>query len=75
MRRIVEGKSIVTAMTAVLESELMALRLWQSATEPQGGLVLPDEIWDGMTISIDKIETVLRKARRSSSCVQNEQSE
>lgn len=63
MRRSDDEESIVAAMAAVLQSELAALRIWQSATNPRGGLAVPDEIWDGMTISIDKIETVLRKAR------------
>jgi hypothetical protein len=61
MRRNVDGDS-GAAMTAVLESELAALRIWQSARNPQRDLAVPDEIWDGMTISIDKIEAVLRKA-------------
>jgi hypothetical protein len=62
MRRSVDAKLIAAAMAAVLESELAALRIWQSARNSKGGLAVPDEIWDGMTISIDKIETVLRKA-------------
>jgi hypothetical protein len=37
-------------------------RIWQSARNPQRDLAVPDEIWDGMTISIDKIEAPLRKA-------------
>jgi hypothetical protein len=61
MRRNVDGDS-AAAMVAVLESELAALRIWQSARNPQRDLAVPDEIWDGMTISIDKIEAVLRKA-------------
>ena len=52
-------------MAAVLESELAALHIWQTAKNPRGGLALPDEVWDGMTISIDKIETVLLKTRIS----------
>ena len=56
-----------TAMTAremitVLEAELAALRVWQAAKTPAGGLALPDDVWDGTSISIDKIETVLRQA-------------
>lgn len=50
-------------VAAVLKDELGALRIWQSAKNSRGALVLPDDIWDGMTISIDKIETVLRKPR------------
>ena len=49
-------------MITVLESELGALRIWQAAKTPAGGLALPDDVWDGMSISIDKIETVLRQA-------------
>jgi hypothetical protein len=49
-------------LAAVLKDELEALRIWQSAKNSRGALVLPDDIWDGMTISIDKIETVLRKS-------------
>jgi hypothetical protein len=49
-------------IAAVLEDELAALRIWQSAKGPRGGLALPDDVWDGMTISIDKIEAVLWKA-------------
>ena len=62
MRRSVDGESIVVAMAAVFESELAALRIWQSARNPKGCRALPDEIWDGMTISIEKIEAVLGKA-------------
>lgn len=53
-------------MVAVFEAELAALRIWQSAKNPGGGLALPADVWDGMTISIDKIEAVLRKAGLSS---------
>jgi hypothetical protein len=53
-------------MVVVLEAELAALRIWQSAKDAGGGLALPDDVWDGMTISIDKIEAVLRKAGFSS---------
>lgn len=49
-------------MVVVLEAELAALRIWQAANAPAGGLALPDDVWDGMSISIDKIETVLRQA-------------
>jgi hypothetical protein len=49
-------------MVAVLQSELAPLRTWQSARSPKGALALPDEVWDGMTISIDKIEAVLCRA-------------
>lgn len=62
MRRSVDDESIVAAMAAFLESELAALRIWQSARSSAGGLAVPDEIWDGMTISIDKVEAVLWKA-------------
>ena len=62
MRKSVDGKSIVAGMAAVLESELAALRIWQSARNLKDGLAVPDEICDGMTISIDKIEGVLGKA-------------
>jgi hypothetical protein len=55
-------KRTAQEMVAVLEAELDALRIWQSAENPRGGLALPDDIWDGMSISIDKIECVLRKA-------------
>lgn len=48
-------------LAAVLKDELAALRIWRSAKNSRGALALPDDIWDGMTISIDKIETVLRK--------------
>src|SRR5207244_606104 len=51
-----------TDMVAVLKAELAALRIWQSARNPRSGPALPDDVWDGMTISIDKIEGVLRKA-------------
>jgi len=51
-----------TDIVAVLKDELAALRIWQSARNPGGGLALPDEVWDGMTISIEKIEAALRKA-------------
>ena len=50
-------------MVVVLKAELAALHIWQSARNRRGGLVLPADIWDGMTISIDRIESVLRKAR------------
>ncbi len=49
-------------MITVLEAELGALRIWQAAKTPAGRLALPDDVWDGMSISIDKIETVLRQA-------------
>jgi len=49
-------------MALVLKAELAALHTWQSAKNRLGGSVLPDDIWDGMTISIDKMESVLRKA-------------
>jgi len=49
-------------MVAVLQAELAALRIWQAAKTPAGGLALPDDVWDGMSISIDKIETALRNA-------------
>jgi len=55
-------KRTAEEMVAVLEAELNALRIWQSEGNPRGGLALPDDIWDGMSISIDKIETVLLKA-------------
>lgn len=51
-----------TDMVSVLQAELGALRIWQSAKTRAGSLALPDDVWDGMTISIDKIETVLREA-------------
>jgi hypothetical protein len=51
-----------TDMVAVLKGELAALRIWQSARDPGGGLALPDDVWDGMTISIEKIEATLCKA-------------
>jgi len=58
-----------TDMFAVLKAELAALRIWQSARNPRSGPALPDDVWDGMTISMDKIEAVLRKARiKSSEC-------
>jgi hypothetical protein len=63
MRRSVDDESIEATMAAVLQSELAALRIWQSARNPTGGLAEPDEVWDGLTISIDKIETVLREIR------------
>jgi hypothetical protein len=50
-------------LAAVLKDELAALRIWQSAKNSRGALALPSDIWDGMTISIDKIETVLWKGR------------
>jgi hypothetical protein len=62
MRKSIDEESIVAGTAAVLESELAALRIWQSARNSKGGLAVPDEIWDGMTISIDKIEGVLGKA-------------
>jgi len=49
-------------MVAVLQAELAALRIWQAAKTPAGGLALRDDVWDGMSISIDKIETALRNA-------------
>jgi hypothetical protein len=57
-------KGTAQEAVAVLEAELDALRIWQSAEDPRGGPGLPDDIWDGMSISIDKIETVLQKANR-----------
>jgi hypothetical protein len=51
-----------TDMVALLKGELAALRIWQSAKHRGGGLALPDEVWDGMTMSIEKIEDTLRKA-------------
>lgn len=60
-------------MVAVLRTELAALRIWQSATNPKSGMTVPDDIWDGMTISIDKIEAVLRKAGFSSRAQADEQ--
>jgi hypothetical protein len=51
-----------TEMVALLRDELAALRIWQSARNSVGGLALPDDVWDGMTISIAKIEATLRKA-------------
>lgn len=62
MRRSGEGESIVAAMAARLESEFSALRIWQSARDPKAGLAVLDEIWGGLTISIDKIAAVSRKA-------------
>ncbi len=62
MRRYVHVGPAAADMATVLESELAALHIWQTARNPRGGLALPDEVWDGMTISIDKIETVLLKA-------------
>jgi hypothetical protein len=55
-------KRTAREMVLVLEAELAALHTWQSAKNRTGGSVLPGDIWDGMTISIDKIENVLRKA-------------
>jgi hypothetical protein len=49
-------------MVIVFEAELAALRIWQAAKIPAGSLALPDDVWDGMSISIDKIETALREA-------------
>jgi hypothetical protein len=49
-------------MVAVLKAEIAALRIWQSARNPRGGLALPDDVWDGMTISMEKIQAALRKA-------------
>ena len=60
-------------MVAVLEAELAALRIWQSANNPDGGLALADDVWDGMTISIDKIEAALRKPGLSSRAQAGEQ--
>jgi hypothetical protein len=54
-------------MVAVLEAELSALRIWQAAKPSTGGLALPDDVWDGMTISIEKIKAVLRQAGISDS--------
>ena len=65
MRRYVHVGPAAADMATVLESELAALHIWQTARNPRGGLALPDEVWDGMTISIDKIETVLLKTRSS----------
>ena len=48
---------------AVLKDELAALRIWQSAKKSRGALALLNDVWDGMSISIDKIEIVLRKRR------------
>jgi hypothetical protein len=55
----IQMSEVLSDMAAVLKSELAALRIWQSATKPGGDLAVPAEIWDGMTISVDKIETVL----------------
>lgn len=55
------------SMVSVLRAELAALRIWQSVKTPAGSLALPDDVWDGMSISIDKIETVLREAGLSDS--------
>jgi hypothetical protein len=51
-----------TEMVALLKDELAALRIWQSARNSGGGLALPDDVWDGMTTSITKIEVTLPKA-------------
>jgi hypothetical protein len=51
-----------TDMVAVLKGELAALGIWQSARNSGGVLALPDDVWDGMTISIAKIEATLCKA-------------
>jgi hypothetical protein len=59
-------KAMLSECIEVLEDELSALRIWQSAKNSRGALALPDDICDGMTISIDKIEAVLRKARLGS---------
>ena len=61
MRRSVEGESIV-AMTAARIGTCGPSHLAVREKLKRGGLSLPDEIWDGMTISIDKIEAALRKA-------------
>jgi hypothetical protein len=55
-------ESAAADMARVLEAERTALRIWQGAKTSAGGLAVPDDVWDGMTISIDKIETVLREA-------------
>lgn len=55
-------ESAAADMVRVLEAELTALRIWQAAKTSAGALAVPDDLWDGMTISIDKIETVLREA-------------
>lgn len=60
-----------TDMVGVLRAELAALRIWQSARDPRGALALPDEVWDGMTISIDKIDGVLRRAGVDENCEQD----
>jgi hypothetical protein len=49
-------------MVAVLKDELAALQIWQSAKTRQGSLALPDDVWDGMSISRAKIERVVREA-------------
>jgi hypothetical protein len=49
-------------MVVVLKDELAALRIWQSAKSSGNGLALPDDVWVGMSISMDKIESVLRDA-------------
>lgn len=58
-------KAMWSKTVAVLQDELAVLRIWQSAKDSIGALALPDDIWDGMTISIDKIETVLRNSEIS----------
>ena len=56
------GAHLAGEMITLLEAELGALRIWQAAKTPAGSLALPDDVWDGISISIDKIETVLRQA-------------
>jgi hypothetical protein len=60
-----------TDMVGVLRAEITALRIWQSAKGPRGHLALPDDVWDGMTISIDKIDGVLRRAGVDEHCEQD----
>ena len=55
-------------MAAVLKGELAALRIWQSAKDPRGCLALPDDVRDGMSISIDKLEKMLPEAGVDDHC-------
>lgn len=53
---------VAADMVAVLRDELSALRIWKAAKTSGGALAVPDEVWDGMNISIETLEAVLRKA-------------
>jgi hypothetical protein len=62
-RSVRDLEDLLSEIVGVLQDELAALRIWQSANNSRSALALQNDIWNGMTISIDKIETMLRKCR------------